>query len=609
MAEKTKKNNNFRCFAVLAVIFFILAFIVLSIVIFQNTYKEKIYPGIKIGNLNLSGKTKDQAAELLNQFSQQFQPEGIVFTAENNLGKVKRVKISPMIISLEDPDLSREILSFDIKGTVEKMYSVGRQGTFFEQFGKILDLLIFKNQYKIIYHLDEQELDEMLKDNFKDFENLAKDAYLKTENGVFSVGEEEQGFTFDYQQGLEDLKNNIDNLIYQTINLKIITDYPEITKTKGGKIIDQAYEISELAPIKLTYKEYWWRISDIKSFLNLKLNKNGEVMVGLDEERISNYLKIAAEDIDIEARDAEFEMKDGRVVIFKPSKIGQKINTEKSFEKIEKELFEEKNMEIELVIEESQPKIATADINNLGIKELIGVGKSNFSGSPNNRRHNIKVGAETLNGILIEPKQEFSVNKSLGRIGPDQGYLPELVIKGNRTIPEYGGGLCQIGTTAFRVALNSGLPITERRPHSYRVSYYEPAGMDATIYNPRPDLRFINDTSSHILFLTRIDEDDLIFEFWGSDDGRKVEVSEPKIFNITTPGPARYIESENLAPGETQMIERAHNGADAEFTRTITYSDPEKELVEELWETHYNPWRAVYLIGKTPTSSEKILEE
>ena len=70
-------------------------------------------------------------------------------------------------------------------------------------------------------------------------------------------------------------------------------------------------------------------------------------------------------------------------------------------------------------------------------------------------------------------------------------------------MPEYGGGLCQIGTTVFRAAVNSGLPITERRPHAYRVVYYEPAGFDATIYDPRPDLRFINDTENYILIQTK----------------------------------------------------------------------------------------------------------
>ncbi|MBU4332454.1 VanW family protein, partial [Patescibacteria group bacterium] len=233
-------------------------------------------------------------------------------------------------------------------------------------------------------------------------------------------------------------------------------------------------------------------------------------------------------------------------------------------------------------------------------------------GSPTNRRHNIGVGANKLNGLLIAPDEEFSLVQTLGEVNAATGYLPELVIKGNETIPEYGGGLCQIGTTAFRVAIYSGLPITERRPHSYRVSYYEPAGMDATIYNPRPDLKFTNDTGNYILFTTEIDSDILTFHFYGTNDSRKIEVENPpRIWNIKYPGPTKIIETLNLEPGEKKCTERAHNGADTLFTRKITYAD-DREPLEEEWFSRYVPWQAVCLLGveelSTATSTEEAAE-
>jgi len=142
----------------------------------------------------------------------------------------------------------------------------------------------------------------------------------------------------------------------------------------------------------------------------------------------------------------------------------------------------------------------------------------------------------------------------LGKINKEEGFLPELVIKGNRTIPEYGGGLCQIGTTMFRLALNTGLPITERRPHSYRVSYYEPAGTDATIYNPWPDLKIINDTNHHLLLQTEIKGNELIFKIYGTLDGRIVETTKPELSNITPPGPIQYVETTELLPGEKKKL-------------------------------------------------------
>jgi len=268
---------------------------------------------------------------------------------------------------------------------------------------------------------------------------------------------------------------------------------------------------------------------------------------------------------------------------------------------VEKDIIQSLAQETSLVVEEIMPQVATEQINTYGIKELVGEGTSDFSGSPANRRHNITVGADTLNGILIEPGQEFSLVQTLGEIDAESGYLPELVIKGNQTIPEYGGGLCQIGTTAFRLALDAGLPITERSPHSYRVSYYEPAGTDATIYNPQPDLKFINNTGHYLLFITRIAGNLLTFQFYGTDDGRQVELTKPRLYNFVKPPSTKIVETTDLAPGQQKCTESAHTGADAEFTRTITY--PDGEVKAETWTSHYQPWQEVCLLGVEKISS------
>ncbi len=144
-----------------------------------------------------------------------------------------------------------------------------------------------------------------------------------------------------------------------------------------------------------------------------------------------------------------------------------------------------------------------------------------------------------------------------------------------------------------------------RRNHSYRVSYYEPAGTDATIYNPSPDLRFINDTGNYILIQSRVEGDNLYFDFWGAEDGRVVEKTEPAIYNTVKPGPTKYIETLDLLPGVKKCTERAHNGADAYFDYKVTYAGG--EIKEKRFASHYIPWREVCLVGVeklTATSTE-----
>jgi vancomycin resistance protein YoaR len=165
------------------------------------------------------------------------------------------------------------------------------------------------------------------------------------------------------------------------------------------------------------------------------------------------------------------------------------------------------------------------NLDQLGINELISTGWSDAAGSPKNRIHNYTVGASKFNGVLIKPDETFSFNKTLGPVDASTGYLPELVIKEDKTVPEYGGGMCQVSSTAFRAALNAGLPIVERLYHAYPVQYYKPFGVDATVYLPKPDLVFKNDTGHYILIQTRINGTKLYFDFYGTKANRTIKFS------------------------------------------------------------------------------------
>jgi len=187
------------------------------------------------------------------------------------------------------------------------------------------------------------------------------------------------------------------------------------------------------------------------------------------------------------------------------------------------------------------------------------------------------------------------------------GYKPAYVIQQGRTVLGDGGGVCQVSTTVFRAALNAGLPILERKGHSYRVGYYEPpVGMDATIYDPAPDFRFINDTGHYILFIARTEGDQAVFEFYGTRDGRVASTTQPVVYNIVKPGEPRYIETDSLAPGEKKKVESAHNGASASFTYTVT--SPDGTVKEEVFNSQYVAWKETWLVGIMPSSTEPIVE-
>ena len=586
-----------RIFFYLLVIILILAGFFL---VFHNIYAGAIWPRVKVGNIDLAGLKPCQARVLLEIAIQDLERKGLSFYARTSLGE-KRVAVQPTLISLSDPDLSRQIISFDIAGTLEKAYSVGRKGSIFQ---RLLDWIGAFKEDKIVdldLKIDREELKKILRENFIDLEKPTQNAGIKvSERGELTLTSEEYGFALDYEAGIARAEDNLQALDASEVRILVFEDVPEIKVEECGQILSQTQYLIAQAPFILKSENKSWELTRAGIGEWLHFTKiRGEVKLAFNEVKIISYLAEIASQIDVPPLDAKFRMENNRVVEFEPSREGSVLNKEKSVSRIAQSILayeEGKTKEIELVVERVQPENPIENINDLGIKELIGRGVSNFQGSPKNRRYNIKIGAQKLHGILIVPDEEFSLVKAIGEITKEEGFLPELVIKGDRTIPEFGGGLCQIGTTAFRVALDAGLPITARTPHSYRVVYYEPAGMDATIYRPKPDFKFINDTGKHILFQTKIEGDELIFEFYGTSDGRVVEITQPKIFNITSPPPARFIETDQLAPGEKKRIEIAHKGADTEFTQTVTF--PNGTRREEVWKSHYKAWPEVWLVGK-----------
>lgn len=289
-----------------------------------------------------------------------------------------------------------------------------------------------------------------------------------------------------------------------------------------------------------------------------KLHVRKKSQVSVQKDKIKKFLEDLERKTNKDPVDAKFKIEDGKVSIFSLSQNGLRIDTEKNLEIISEKItdgdprYREKG-EIELAYEIVEPEISSDTINNLGITTLIGEGKSNFRGSPKNRIHNIKVATSRFEGILINPEEEFSFVEILGPVDGEHGYLPELVIKRNKTEPEFGGGICQVSTTMFRAAIYSGMKITARRNHAYPVAYYNPQGMDATVYVPYPDLRFINNTPGHILIQSKIEGMELVFQFYGTDDSRKIEIAGPKIIKRDPDGSMKatftqkvYDKNENL---------------------------------------------------------------
>ena len=245
--------------------------------------------------------------------------------------------------------------------------------------------------------------------------------------------------------------------------------------------------------------------------------------------------------------------------------------------------------DILLPVTELQPQITieSPELRDSGIIEVVAIGESNFAGSTPSRRHNISVGLSKFNGHLIPKGETFSFNEILGPVNRATGYKQELVILGEKTLPDYGGGLCQVSTTAYRGVWEQGFPITQRRNHSFAVQYYSPQGTDATIYPPNTDMKFTNDGPSDLLIQTHFDGDYAYFIYYGTKDDRTIELVGPYNWGYIKAPPERTEYTTDIAPGTTRKVGSAVPGLKAAWFRIVSSPDTDEEI-----EGYYSTYEA-----------------
>jgi vancomycin resistance protein YoaR len=327
----------------------------------------------------------------------------------------------------------------------------------------------------------------------------------------------------------------------------------------------------------------------------------------LDQARLRAFLTPIAPNLERPPTDARFVFDDDlrELTVISPSRTGLAVNVPGTAARISQQALFADNRQVTLAMTVTQATYHDGlRARDLGITELITQGVTYFKGSSATRIKNIKTAASRFHGIIVGPGETFSFAQFLGDVSLDQGYTEALIIYNGRTIKGVGGGVCQVSTTAFRAAYQSGFPIVERWPHAYRVSWYERGfgpGLDATVFAPEVDFKFTNDSPYHLLIETYTNETTgaLVFKFYGTRDGRTVKIASPVITNIVPHGPDQYEEDPTFKPGQKEQVDWAVDGADVTVKRVVIRNG---QAVTDTVFTRYQPWTNIFKVapGEAP---------
>ncbi|OGC53617.1 hypothetical protein A3D91_04210 [candidate division WWE3 bacterium RIFCSPHIGHO2_02_FULL_38_14] len=559
-------------------IFLLVAAVVISA--YHTVFANRIIPGVVIGNTNVGGLSFKEALTRLKESEEKLNKD-ITYNFENKTFKI-----------------NKEDIKFEYKWevTLSRAYEIGRSGDIYTDSKDKLAGFFKYLSIKPFYDYDDILLSAKLLGIGAEIAKEGSDAKMIIKDGKLTVLPAVTGSSAVKGSLYKDTVELFDQIEDKQLFIQTKTDDPDILEEDLKTIFDRANKIV-FAPFKVTYGKREWKFTpeQILNLLTVNKEKTG-FDLALNKDNFESYLETLGSEVKESPKAQVTKVNEDKVEEFKIIKNGKELEVKKFTEDFKNALFDGKSTVEAAVNEVSVPE----DKSRYGIKKLLGEGVSKFTGSGQPRIHNLALAAERTNGVLVPPGNIYSFNKSVGEINGMTGYDTAYIISNGRTVLGEGGGVCHTSTTMFRAILNAGLPIVSRFPHAYRVYYYEldsPVGFDASIFQPSLDLQFKNDTPAYILVQTEFDPKNytLKFKLFGTDDGRKVEITKPVVTNVVAPPEPLYQEDPTLPEGSIKQIDFAAWGASVTFTRTVTRED--KELYKDTFSSRYQPWRAIYLKG------------
>lgn len=608
MSRNGRSRRNLAFFLAPPLASFLLLFVVLAIwlVSYQSRHNGRIFTGISVLGVDLSGMEMAQAEAALTQNFSYTSSEQIVFVEPETQQQYSK---TPAELGL----------TFDVSQTVQAAYDLGRTGGPLKQAREMFSSWYYGRTLPPVLVLDESQLDSALAELAAEINRPPVNAAFTYSGSDTSYAVGQPGRFVDVADARSRVITPLTSFRPAQVELLVHEVAPavydagdaaaQIQQVLGSPVtfyLEEPLDNLDLAPITLDQ-------ADLAAWVRVQVNEAADGSrthdVFVDENALRHWLRQFEGQLYREPVNARYYFDDGteELVLVAPHVNGRELDIDATIEQFKAQV-NTPNRSIPFVVRDIVPLAnSNATAADLGITELITETTTWFSGSSDERKHNIATAAANFYGIVIAPYEEFSFNKYLGSISEADGYTEGLIIVGGQTVRGVGGGVCQVSTTLYQTAFFAGFPITERLPHGYMVGYYRDGaghGMDATVYNDgeiNVDMKFINNTPYHLLIENYFSEENqaLTFKFYSTSMGRTVVKEDPVFANVTEiPGSDQdrweYVES--VEPGTVEQIDWATEGADVSIRR-IVYNAAGEAIEDKIFVSNYIPIPSLFHYG------------
>ena len=300
------------------------------------------------------------------------------------------------------------------------------------------------------------------------------------------------------------------------------------------------------------------------------------VEISLDVNRVAEILEPHRATLELPPVNADFDVDiESNEVTIIPSKNGTTLDPEAATVELLKAATSGEATGDLVFAEGAEPEFSTTDAEGFGPLGLVSEFTTKTPGVE--RVHNIHLMADTIDGYVVWPGEEFSINEVVGRRTEAKGYQRDgAIINGEVTCCDepanVGGGVSQYGTTIYNAIFFGCYEDLEHTPHSIYISRY-PEGREATLGYLQPDVRFRNDTDAPVIIRNTYDGNSTItVKFYGNNGGRLCEAERSERSNFTDPKLV-YESNPSLSPGSENVVSKGSQGWTVTVTRIMTMPD------------------------------------
>jgi vancomycin resistance protein YoaR len=593
-------------------------FALLGLVLDVTINFDRIHRGVTLEGIDIGGMTRADAAAVLEEqltatinstpvdlfADEQLRTEGInehtveltgastTYRTDGEDSTSNSWRISPLTVGAAP----------DGAALAEHAYAVGRGENFFA--GRLKATLSGVELTGSLAYESSQltTLESLLSDALGWRE---ENANISFENESFVVVQSKEGYGANH----EALIAALDRAFLSTDRSFVVpmTTIPAIISDQ------EAFEVAVLAqsaiaqPVALVYENQdSWSLetSSLGSWITTSIETGDEdedahLIPRVAEDRLAEGVNAIIGDRNpgIPAQDARFEAVDDQISIVAGVN-GTGVDYAKVTADLNAILFPSgdpvRDRRIALAVTTLEPALSTARAEEMRITDQIARYTTEYTIASSAKVTNIHLAADLLNNSLIEPGGVWSFNDTAGECNAARGFQEATSIVEGEYVDEIGGGICQVATTVFNAAFDSGLPIAERVNHGFYLVAY-PAGRDATVSWRWPDLKFENDTGNWLLLTMSYTNSTVTCTLWGTNPGYEVK-SEDGGFIDRTDFETKKIDNPDLDKGEERIKQEGVRGRTIIVTRYV-YNSAGELLRKTGFKSVYAPEPEIIEVG------------